>query len=172
MENMSDIGLALKKDNKKKDGGNGSLNKGTKDRLLGSLSKHKETLGNKLFSKDHLTVEKKNSLPRDLPSVPLGVETMISYLLSRKANVNARDGYGSTPLHYAVAKGNPEAVEELLADPGIDIEVRKHFMYVYDLAVHRALSNIKSGLTEKSDFATKASFCSQSDWQWCSIIDP
>ena len=124
MENMSDYGLTLKRDDKKKEGGSGSFSKGTKDRLLGSLNKRRETLGNKLFSKDHLTVEKKNSLPKDLPSVPFTAETMIMYLLSHKANVNARDGYGSTPLHYAVAKGNPDAVKELLTDHGIDIEVR------------------------------------------------
>ena len=50
---------------------------------------------------------------------------MILYLLSKKANVNAKDSYGSTPLHYAVAKGNPDAVQELLTDPCIDIEVIK-----------------------------------------------
>lgn len=48
------------------------------------------------------------------------------YLLSQKAKVNTRDRYGSTPLHYAVAKGNPDAVKELLTDPGIDIEVRTY----------------------------------------------
>ena len=140
MENMIDIGLTLKRDDKKKDGGNGSLNKGAKDRLLGSLSKRRETIGNKLFSKDHLTVEKKNSLPKDMPIVPQGVETMIMYLLSRKANINAQDSYDSTPLHYAVNRGNPDAVKELLADPGIDIEVRKH--YVYDLAVQRVSGTV------------------------------
>ena len=140
MENMIDVGLTLKRDDKKKDGGNGSLNKGAKDRLLGSLNKRRETIGNKLFSKDHLTVEKKNSLPKDMPIVPQGIETMIMYLLSRKANINAQDSYGSTPLHYAVNKGNPDAVKELLADPGIDIEVRKH--YVYDLAVQRVSGTV------------------------------
>lgn len=124
MENISDNGLTLKKDDKKKEGGSGSFSKATKDRLLGSLSKRKETLGNKLFNKDHLTVEKRNSLPKDQLSLPFIAETMIMYLLSQKANVNARDSYDSTPLHYAVAKGNPDAVKELLTDPGIDIEVR------------------------------------------------
>ncbi|KAJ7378358.1 hypothetical protein OS493_023613 [Desmophyllum pertusum] len=124
MENISDNGLTLKKDDKKKEGGSGSFSKATKDRLLGSLSKRKETLGNKLFNKDHLTVEKRNSLPKDQPSLPFIAETMIMYLLSQKANVNARDGYDSTPLHYAVAKGNPDAVKELLTDPGINIEAK------------------------------------------------
>lgn len=120
-ENLADSGLALKKDqDKKKEGGTGSFGRGSKTRLLGAA------LGNKLFSKDFLSVEKRNSnsvVPRD-QSVISG-ETMILYLLSQKANVNARDSYGSTPLHYAVAKGNPDAVNELLSDPGIDIEVKK-----------------------------------------------
>ena len=118
MENMSDVGLTLKKDDKKKDGGSGSFGKGAKSRLLGS------SLGTKLFSKDFLSLEKRNSnsfIPKEQAS-NVG-ETMILYLLSRKANVNAKDSYGSTPLHYAVAKGNPDAVQELLTDPCIDIEV-------------------------------------------------
>ena len=115
---MNDVGLSLKKDQeKKKDGGcGGNFGKGSKSRLLGTA------LGNKLFNKDFLSLEKKNlSLPKDQSF--LG-ETMILYLLSQKANVNAHDSYGSTPLHYAVAKGNPDAVDELLTHPGIDIEVR------------------------------------------------
>lgn len=120
MENMSDVGLTLKKDDKKKDGGSGSFGKGAKSRLLGS------SLGTKLFSKDFLSLEKRNSnsfIPKEQAS-NVG-ETMILYLLLRKANVNAKDSYGSTPLHYAVAKGNPDAVRELLTDPCIDIEVIK-----------------------------------------------
>lgn len=124
MENISDNGLVLKKDDKKKEGGSGSFGKGTKDRLLGSLNTKREKLGNKLFPKDFLTVEKRSSFPKEAASaLPFIVETMIMYLLSQKAKVNARDRYGSTPLHYAVAKGNPDAVKELLTDPGIDIEV-------------------------------------------------
>ena len=124
MENISDNGLVLKRDDKKKEVGSGSFGKGTKDRLLGSLNNKREKLGNKLFSKDFLTVEKRNSLPKEPASTLFTLETMILYLLSQKANVNARDSYGSTPLHYAVAKGNPDAVKELLTHPGIDIEVR------------------------------------------------
>ncbi|XP_020622350.1 ankyrin-3-like [Orbicella faveolata] len=125
MENISDNGLVLKKDDKKKEGGSGSFGKGTKDRLLGSLNNKREKLGNKLFPKDFLTVEKRSSFSKEPTSAsPFIVETMIMYLLSQKAKVNARDRYGSTPLHYAVAKGNPDAVKELLTDPGIDIEAK------------------------------------------------
>jgi len=120
MENMSEAGLTVKKDqDKKKEGGSGSLGKGSKSRLLGS------SLGTKLFNKDFLSVEKRSSnsfVPKD--QVTNVGETMILYLLSQKANVNACDSYGSTPLHYAVAKGNPDAVNELLTHPGIDIEAK------------------------------------------------
>ena len=137
MENLSDNGLVLKKDDKKKEGGTGtgSFGKGTKDRLLGSLNNKREKLGNKLFPncKDFLTVEKRSSFCKEPPSAaPFILETMIMYLLSQKAKVNARDRYGSTPLHYAVAKGNSDAVKELLTDPGIDIEVHVGtYMYIY-----------------------------------------
>ena len=128
MENISDSGLVLKKDDKKKEGGFG---KGTKDRLLGSLNNKREKLGNKLFPKDFLTVEKRSSIPKEPTSAsPFAVETMIMYLLSQKAKVNARDRYGSTPLHYAVAKGNPDAVKELLTDQGIDIEVENIHVHI------------------------------------------
>lgn len=121
-ENLNDIGLITKKDQeKKKDGGlGGSLGKGSKSRLLAGA------IGSKLFNKDSLNAEKRSSflaVPKDQSSLP--GETMILFLLSQKANVNARDNYGSTPLHYAVAKGNADAVSELLTHPGIDIEVRE-----------------------------------------------
>ena len=119
IENLTDGGLTLKKDQDKKKEGSGSFGKGSKSRLLGTA------LGNKLFNKDFLSVEKRNSNSFVLRDQLSGSETMILYLLSQKANVNARDSYGSTPLHYAVAKGNPDAVNELLTHPGIDIEVMK-----------------------------------------------
>ena len=45
------------------------------------------------------------------------------YLLEMKANVNARDLYGCTPLHYAAMRGNESAVMQLLTLKNIDIEV-------------------------------------------------
>ena len=50
--------------------------------------------------------------------------SIILYLLENNANINARDYYGATPLHYAAQRGNVIAVKELLSDPNIDIEVR------------------------------------------------
>ena len=50
-------------------------------------------------------------------------ESIILYLLEHNANINARDYYGATPLHYAAQRGNFVAVKELLSDTNIDIEV-------------------------------------------------
>ena len=50
-------------------------------------------------------------------------DSIILYLLSRRAHVNSRDNYGSTPLHYAASKCNETAVVQLLGDKNIDLEV-------------------------------------------------
>ena len=55
-------------------------------------------------------------------------ESIILYLLENNANVNARDHYGATPLHYAAQRGNVVAVNDLLSDPNIDIEVSLDFV--------------------------------------------
>ena len=45
-----------------------------------------------------------------------GYKDTAKLLLANKANVNARDNNGSTPLHYAVDKGNEGAVKFLLVN--------------------------------------------------------
>ena len=49
--------------------------------------------------------------------------SILKLLLNNKANCNATDDYDQTPLHYAAIKGNKTAVEILLEERGIDIEV-------------------------------------------------
>ena len=49
---------------------------------------------------------------------------VIRSLVKAGGNVNDRDVYGDTPLFFAVLRGNVEAVEELLACEGVDVEVR------------------------------------------------
>ncbi len=58
-------------------------------------------------------------------AVPESTEdnSVIVYLVSRGANVNIRDIYGCTPLHYAAMRGNEVATKELLSCQGINIEV-------------------------------------------------
>ena len=53
----------------------------------------------------------------------LAKESILLYLLEQKANVNAKDLYGCTPLHYAAMRGNESAVSQLLTVKNIDIEV-------------------------------------------------
>lgn len=129
--NIAELALQMKKEEKKEVHG-GSLSKASsKDTLFMNLTKKRDSIGNRFF-KDLPILDKKKSHSKDVPNVAAGTvpsttgspkETMIQYLLSKKVNVNARDSYGSTPLHYAVAKGNVDAVKEFLKHPGVDIEV-------------------------------------------------
>ena len=50
--------------------------------------------------------------------------SILSCLLHKSSsNVNCQDNYGSTPLHYAAAKGNPRSVEELIRYGRADVNV-------------------------------------------------
>ena len=50
-------------------------------------------------------------------------KSVILYLVKKGADVNVRDKYGLSPLHYAAMRGNEEATKELLSCSGIDLEV-------------------------------------------------
>ena len=45
------------------------------------------------------------------------------FLVQQGGDVNVRDNYGLSPLHYAATKGNLTAVRELLQCDGIKIDV-------------------------------------------------
>ncbi|XP_070567276.1 serine/threonine-protein phosphatase 6 regulatory ankyrin repeat subunit C-like [Ptychodera flava] len=49
-------------------------------------------------------------------------DSVIQYLVQKKADVNAEDEYGSTPLHYAAIKGNVVRMKELLRNKNIKLE--------------------------------------------------
>ena len=49
--------------------------------------------------------------------------SILQLLIFNKANVNAEDQHGSTPLHYACLKGNIKAVRKLLKSKDINIQV-------------------------------------------------
>ena len=57
-------------------------------------------------------------------------DSVILYLATQGADVNATDKYGLTPLHYASMRGNDDAANDLLQLPSINIEVIQstHFM--------------------------------------------
>jgi ankyrin repeat protein len=50
-------------------------------------------------------------------------ETAISILCRAGAKLSEKDKYGFSPLHYAALRGNETETKQLLACPGIDIEV-------------------------------------------------
>ncbi|XP_067049297.1 transient receptor potential cation channel subfamily A member 1 homolog [Acropora muricata] len=49
-------------------------------------------------------------------------ESLIMFLVQQGSDVNVRDNYGLSPLHYAATKGNLTAVRELLQCDGIKID--------------------------------------------------
>ena len=51
-------------------------------------------------------------------------ESLIHFFVNeRKGDVNIKDSYGSTPLHYAASKSNVTAIKELLNSDGINVDV-------------------------------------------------
>ena len=53
-----------------------------------------------------------------------GEASAIEVLARARANVNAKDKYGFSPLHYSALRGNHSETVELLSCDNIDIEVR------------------------------------------------
>lgn len=72
------------------------------------------------FSKDNvgkiINNSDKNKNAEQLP------DSVIEYLAYKSANVNEKDKYGLSPLHYAAMRGNDDATNELLECAGINIE--------------------------------------------------
>ena len=66
-------------------------------------------------------------------------DSIILYLLKNSADINARDYYGATPLHYAAQRGNLISVNELLTKKSIDIEVCIDFSNITSAIIVYAL---------------------------------
>ena len=61
-------------------------------------------------------------------------ESLIQFFVNEcKGDVNVKDSYGSTPLHYAASKSNVIAIKELLKCDGINVDVSFLFFYVVKL---------------------------------------
>lgn len=54
-------------------------------------------------------------------------------MLTRFGDVNTRDPYGSTALHFAAMRGNEVAAATLLKTKGIEIDVGAAFGSKHDL---------------------------------------
>ena len=65
-------------------------------------------------------------------------DSIIKFLLKHNANVNAKDDFGSTPLHYAAMRGNVAAVQHLLNRKEINLEAKDGAMMT---AMHIASSH-------------------------------
>ena len=48
---------------------------------------------------------------------------LIEYLVSQNANINAKDAYGFTALHYAALTNNLRAAESLLRHENIKVNI-------------------------------------------------
>ncbi|KAK1245985.1 hypothetical protein MKX07_005054 [Trichoderma sp. CBMAI-0711] len=93
-------------------------------------------------------------------AIASGNSTLVKLLLERKANPNALDGGGASPLHLAV-KGEPEILKELLqfefGDPKIDINLKdgegRTALYIASRAGH--LKSIEQLLEVRPDLEVR-----------------
>ena len=58
--------------------------------------------------------------------------SVILFLATSGADVNARDKYGLTPLHYSAMRGNDDAANDLLQLPETNLEVKKKIKTDHD----------------------------------------
>ena len=59
-----------------------------------------------------------------LRAAKFGLRDIVRLILSLTSDINAQDTCGWTALTWAISKHCPRMVEDLLASPGIDLEVR------------------------------------------------
>lgn len=81
-------------------------------------------------------------------------ESLITFLVqTHTADVNIRDHYGMTPLHYAASKGNLTAVKELLQCDQIAVDVSLQAITTVFLVGlrHRTPIGGLGGLTNKNN---------------------
>ena len=98
--------------------------------IVNSYLNQKEPFTSKSNSNDSMTGNGLLNLPLGINNLAfrnshenLTNESILKYLLQHKANVNAKDSFGSTALHYAAMRGNEMAVQQLLCQHDINIEV-------------------------------------------------
>lgn len=62
---------------------------------------------------------------------------MVELLTKHGAEVNAKDKYGQTPLHFAAMTGNIGAASVLVVDCGASVEVSQDHMPELPMPLHR-----------------------------------
>ncbi|GAB6033390.1 hypothetical protein CHUAL_013153 [Chamberlinius hualienensis] len=101
--------------------------------------------------KDGVVLTGIDSADVTLSSEPLNEDDIVLYLVSQMAEVNCKDDYSLTPLHYAAMKGNRPVAKSLLLCHGVNIEARdsEEMTPLHLAAIHNnsriALLLIKAG---------------------------
>ena len=57
-------------------------------------------------------------------------ESVVHYLVTKRANINAVDIYGQTPLHFAAMRGNEIACRDLLSFRDSILIAVSHFLII------------------------------------------
>ncbi|KAL4233750.1 hypothetical protein ACF0H5_008430 [Mactra antiquata] len=95
--------------------------------------------------------------PSDTAEDLVAQSSVIHYLINKHADINERDIYGQTPLHYACMRGNEIACKELLNYPSLTLEaVDKQGMTALHMAAsHKQCGIVKLLIKKKASFRCK-----------------
>ncbi|GFV23098.1 putative ankyrin repeat protein RF_0381 [Trichonephila clavipes] len=75
---------------------------------------------------------------------------IVKYLVSKDADINAKDKYGRTPLHFAVKSGNLDIVKYLIKN-GADVNTKNRYNWtlLHEAAAHDGQLDIVRYLVDK-----------------------
>ena len=67
--------------------------------------------------------DEEEAAPPEVDEAGEELHSVVSFLVQNRADPNAQDIYGQTPLHYAAMRGNDSVAKELMSFKVVDIEV-------------------------------------------------